>query len=82
MDVDGFLITKKKIKVKNNVRSHFIHKTVSTVGIPLGKNGEVENKVTLKFVFRKLASACHWNRRRKFDIETFLQQHYLVKCVN
>lgn len=68
--------------MKNNVRSHFIHKAVSTVGVTLGKNDKVKNKVMLKFVFRKLASVCNWNRRRKFDIETFLQQHYLVHCVN
>lgn len=74
--------SENKIKVKNNVRSHFIHKTVLTAGIALGKNDKVKNKVMLKFVFRKLASVCHLNRRCKFDIETFLQQRYLVNCVH
>lgn len=68
--------------MKNNVRSNFIHKTVSTVGIPLGKTGKVKNKVVCKLVFRKLASVCHGNRRCPFGIETFLQQHYLVNCVH
>lgn len=66
--------------MKNNVRSNFIHKTVSAVGVPLGKNVKVKNKVMLKFVFRKLLSVCYWNRRCKFGIDTFLQQHYLVNC--